>query len=481
MIQLPSNSRYLLPLVASGLLSFALCAALAVSLFREQSSSAEVLQENIASHRAAADLQENLADLAALLRARVEGVAALNDRISRHIETARGFANHPEERLLVSRADDSFQHYLSLWRALPDLHGPQHEANLEAALHVIESDVLRQCQELRDYNAGRIDQANQEHRATLRQLAWGLAAIGFIAGLTGLLLGYGVARGLSRSIQRLQVRVQDAAGKLGQDIPPVEFTLGGNLAHLDQQVQQLVGRIEEVVERLRQRDREVRRAEQLAAIGQLAAGMAHEIRNPLTSIKMLIQAAGEDDRGGLRAEDLSVIEREIRRVERLLRTFLEYARPSRPAKAPINPANIISETLELTRGRANKQHVQVRFDPPFKSITVDADPSQLRQVLINLVLNALDAMPGGGSLSIELSATGPWLEVHVADTGAGIADEIRPRLFEPFASTKDTGLGLGLVICRRIVEDHGGTIVASSPPGGGARFTIRLPRLGAPG
>jgi two-component system, NtrC family, sensor histidine kinase HydH len=474
-----SNLRFLFPVVASGLLSFALCAAMAVFLYREQDISADALKENIDSHQAAAELEESLSNLVALLQDRVEGVAAVNDRIEQHIATAERLADQPQEKILADRVDASFRRYLEIWRNIPERPGQERDAQLHAALHVIESETVKACHNLREHNTHRIRQANDQHTETLRQLAWGLAAIGGSAGLAGLFLGYGVARGLSRSIQRLQVRVQDAAGLLGRDFPPIELTGDANLENLDRQVQVLAGRIEQIVEQLRQRDREVRRAEQLAAVGQIAAGMAHEIRNPLTSIKMLIQTASEDGPGGLPHDDLGVIEREIRRVERSLQTFLDFARPPKPSKAPTDLATVVRETLELTRGRAAKQRVVVRFEPPFKTISVDADPIQLRQVLVNLVLNALDAMPGGGTLTIVLRADGPISEISVTDTGPGIAADFRHRLFEPFASTRETGLGLGLVICRRIVEDHGGSIDGENLPGGGAKFTVKLPRLGS--
>jgi signal transduction histidine kinase len=117
--------------------------------------------------------------------------------------------------------------------------------------------------------------------------------------------------------------------------------------------------------------------------------------------------------------------------------------------------------------------VNTRLDAPGEAVTVDADPGQLRQVFVNLALNALDAMPGGGELAVELR-DGREAEVLFRDTGPGITDAARERLFLPFASTKETGLGLGLVICRRIVEDHGGTIDGHNVAGG-AEFAVRLP------
>jgi two-component system, NtrC family, sensor histidine kinase HydH len=471
-----TNLRLVLPAVVSGLLSFAFCASIAFFLFREQSTSAAALEENLNSHRAAADLEENLGDLTVLLRARVEGVTALNDRIAEHLEVASGLADSPTERLLVDRVESSFSRYLQIWEQIPDHPGPEHESRIRAALKVIESETLKECEELREHNRVRMTVANEEHQITLRRLSWGLAAIGGSGGLAGLFLGYSVARGLSRSIQRLQVQVQDAAGKLGRDFPAVEFTSGNKLDQLDRQVQSLVSQIEEVVERLHQREREVRRAEQLAAVGQLAAGMAHEIRNPLTSIKMLVQTAREDSLSHLPMDDLAIIEREVRRVEQSLQTFLDFARPPKAEKAPIDLRAIIQETFNLTRGRAAKQRVEVSSKCIGERFTVSADAAQIRQVLVNLILNGLDAMPGGGALTLDLHEAGTQVKIVIQDTGPGIAPEMGDRLFEPFVSTRETGSGLGLVICKRIVEDHGGTIEAENAREGGARFTVLLPR-----
>jgi signal transduction histidine kinase len=471
----PANLRFLLPVVASGLVSFTLCGVMAVFLVREQQTSAAAVQENIDSYQAAAALEESLADLVTLLKHGVEGVTALNDRIGRHIAGSRRFADHPAEVALVDRVEGSFRRYLAIWEGLPVAPGRDRDTAVRSALELLETETVKDCQDLRVYNADRIDASERGHLDTLRKLAWGLAGIGGSAGLAGLFLGYGVARGLSRSIHQLQVRVQGAAGLLGNDFPAVELAAGGRLDQLDLQVRSLVGQIEETVARLNQREREVRRAEQLAAVGQLAAGMAHEIRNPLTSIKLLVQTAAEaGPEAGVPTDDLAVIEREIRRVERSLQTFLDYARPPKPAKAPTDVARVLADTLDLVRGRAARQHVTTRFDPPARTVTVDADPEQLRQVFVNLALNALDAMPGGGTLTVELRG-GRVAEVTFRDTGSGIAAQARGRLFLPFASTKETGLGLGLVICRRIVEDHGGTGEGGDAPGGGAEFVVRLP------
>jgi two-component system, NtrC family, sensor histidine kinase HydH len=236
-----------------------------------------------------------------------------------------------------------------------------------------------------------------------------------------------------------------------------------------------------VMERHRQeerlRERQLGRAEQMAAIGQVAAGVAHEIRNPLTSIKGLVQVnLREADARGLPAEDLRVIEHEIRRMERTLQTFLDFARPPKPDRRRLDPAAVIDRVYTLVGGRARKQRVTLRLLRPDEAVWLDGDQDQLQQLLLNLVLNALDAMPDGGAVEIDLRPPRDGhVELFVRDTGPGIAADILPKVFETFVSSKETGIGLGVPVSRRIAEDHGGTLTAFNLPGGGACFVLRLP------
>jgi signal transduction histidine kinase len=230
---------------------------------------------------------------------------------------------------------------------------------------------------------------------------------------------------------------------------------------------------------LQQREREVLRAEQLAALGQLAAGMAHEIRNPLTSIKLLVQTVRADSSGSFPADDLAVIEHEIRRMERTLQTFLDFARPPRLERSRRNLGELVSATVNLVRSRADRQNVSIDVQQIGVPIECLVDGGQLQQVLLNLILNALDVMPAGGRLQLRLenTANGPTITVH--DSGPGISPSVLSRLFEPFASSKTTGLGLGLVVSKRIVEEHGGTLRGGNQPDGGAAFVVRLPASSA--
>jgi PAS domain S-box-containing protein len=227
----------------------------------------------------------------------------------------------------------------------------------------------------------------------------------------------------------------------------------------------------------RLRERQMVRAEQMAAVGQVAAGVAHELRNPLTSIKGLVQVnLREADARSLPAEDLRVIEHEIRRMERTLQTFLDFARPPRPDRRWLDLPDAVDRVVALVGGRARKQSVVLRFLRPDGPAQVEGDQDQLQQLVLNLVLNALDAMPHGGAVEVDLRLPRDgYMELLVRDTGPGIAPNILPKVFETFVSSKETGIGLGLPVSRRIAEDHGGSLTAYNLPAGGACFALRLP------
>jgi signal transduction histidine kinase len=223
--------------------------------------------------------------------------------------------------------------------------------------------------------------------------------------------------------------------------------------------------------------------DQLAALGQLAAGLAHELRNPLTSIKTLVEAArGSGGENPLDDQDLQVIEEEIARLDETLQSFLDYARPPKLTRRRVDVRDVIDRTVQLVGPRAERQFVNVLSRLPDHPVEAILDPEQLRQVLLNLLLNAVDALSGGGRVTISLveEAETGLIRLTVEDDGPGIREELLGRLFEPFVSTKPSGTGLGLTVCRRIIDGHGGSITAENRPEGGARFTILLPRQTEP-
>jgi len=464
--------RILLTSAGTSALVLAGAVAFAIYLSGLQSQTEFVLNENIGSRRAAADLIKTLEKLIELHRRHTDAsaIGPLHVEVRKNIAEIEGFADKQEERFAAARIKDAFNTYEQDWKTAPA--GPAASERQAKLL----GDMMPVCVDLREFNARQIEESEQPLQNSLRRMTWGLAVIAGLTSIAGIVLGFGLARGLRRTIHQILIRVQGATELLNQELPAVDWTPTTGDPSSDD-AYRLVHQVEQVVQKLQQRDREVRRAERLAAVGQLAAGVAHEIRNPLTSIKLLIQTSRRDPAaGGLSTEDLELIEQEIQRLERSVQTFLDYARPPKLRRSPCDLVALIRRTLSLVRGRAEAQRVELQFAEPPAPIVLDVDSEQLHQVLVNLVLNALDAMPNGGRLEIAAALYSPkGIEIIVSDTGPGVAPELRSRLFEPFATAKETGLGLGLVVSRRIVEDHGGTISEEGGASSGARFAIRLP------
>lgn len=226
------------------------------------------------------------------------------------------------------------------------------------------------------------------------------------------------------------------------------------------------------------RETEALRAQQMATLAQLATGVAHEIRNPLTSIKMLIQVnRTKFAEEGLPTDDLELVEQEIRRMERSVNSLLDYARPEESEFAEFSILQTIRRSLQLVESRCKSQGVTIEFETTESDLRITGDSQNIGQLLLNLFLNALDAMPEGGTLRIAVEPIDDRVRISVGDTGTGICETMMDRLFTPFATTKPNGVGLGLGICRRIAEAHGGTLVGRNQSLRGAEFTLNLPRL----
>jgi len=235
-------------------------------------------------------------------------------------------------------------------------------------------------------------------------------------------------------------------------------------------------KLKEQTDILFQTEEQLRRADRLSALGELSAGMAHEIRNPLGSIKGAVEIL-RDDYGpeDAKYEFIQILLKETDRLNHIVQEFLGFARPKQPEfqQADLNAA--IESVLALTALEAKKTGVKVekRLDPSIGIRSLDM--SLLRQAFLNLVLNAIQAMDNGGVLTVVSALRGDLLEITVADSGRGISEENRKKLFTPFFTTKKNGTGLGLAITYRIIENHRGTIDVASEPGKGTTFTVKIP------
>lgn len=227
---------------------------------------------------------------------------------------------------------------------------------------------------------------------------------------------------------------------------------------------------------------EVLHRERLSALGNMAAAIAHEIRNPLNAISMGLQRIKiefqpTDDRDQYsRLTELML--GEVHRLNSIVEQFLSLARPLEIKPEALPVPEILKELAALEDADVKRSHVQIRVITAPNLPPLKADPSHLTQVLLNLILNGLQAMPEGGTLTLEAKTSNGNFLIAVTDTGTGIAAENQRQIFEPYFTTKAKGTGLGLAISRRIIEAHGGTITASNQPGGGCRFEISLPMNG---
>ncbi len=221
---------------------------------------------------------------------------------------------------------------------------------------------------------------------------------------------------------------------------------------------------------------QLRQSEKLAALGTLSAGLAHELRNPLNTVSMLMYAMGRDMSAEDRfSPDVAVIQGELRRMSLLIEQFLAFARPQPPHFQRERIEEIMEETLLLIGPEARTRGIAIRKEWTKDLPLVWADGTQIKQVFLNLLLNALQAMAHTGTLTVRLSVSGGSLLTAIMDEGEGISPEVKAKLFEPFFSTKQGGTGLGLSISQRMIEGHNGRLRLFSQPGIGTSAIVRLP------
>lgn len=234
----------------------------------------------------------------------------------------------------------------------------------------------------------------------------------------------------------------------------------------------------------RNRDLEdqLQRAERSAVVGRLASGIAHEIRNPLNFINLSIDylrdkypPQPEHERAEY-TRILTTIKDELARLNRLVSDFLSYGRPAKLRLREIDARTLVEEVRSLVAANSSQQNVVIDIAADGRAL-VKADPEQLKTCFSNIMINAVQAMPEGGRLDVELRPVESGLEIDFIDTGRGIDPEAVAQIFEPYYSTKETGIGLGLPLTKKIIEEHGGRIDVSSEPGKGTIFRVFLPRI----
>ncbi|MBI3270419.1 MAG: HAMP domain-containing protein [Planctomycetes bacterium] len=287
-----------------------------------------------------------------------------------------------------------------------------------------------------------------------------------LAGLAGVaLVGYAIARRIARPLVELSEQTQ--AISRGAEVR-LRVPVTGD------EIQRLAESFEHLLASLARHEEEARRADRVNSLGKLAAGIAHEIKNPLTSMKLTLQLLERGETEPERSKGFGLVLQEVERLRLLVEEMLDMGRPAALDRAPADWNAIVRDSLALVARQAEHRGVTVTAE--WGTVpTLKLDATRMKQAVLNLLLNAMEAMPRGGPLAVRTTPLAGGARLEVRDRGEGVAAVARERLFEPFFTTRPGGVGLGLPITRRVVEDHGGRIGFEDVPGGGTCFWLEVP------
>lgn len=332
--------------------------------------------------------------------------------------------------------------------------------------------LLAACEEYKEIHRKRIDDLERTIKLESYRIAT-LAAVGMtLVLLMAALMALILVKQILIPIQKLSAE----ADRLGT------IRLGGNeMSVLTDRVHFLLDDVDQTRSELERSRERLILSEKMAVVGKLAAEVAHSIRNPMTSITMRLFSLEKSlDMNRAEKEDFEVVREEMRRLDNIVRNFLEFSRPPKLKKQMLLISDVVTDTLQLLQYRIEKHNVSLSRRRGEMMPLIEGDRELLKEVLVNLIVNACEAMTEGGKLSVgEEDAVaehiGRAVSVIISDTGPGVPDDIKYKIMEPFFSTKEYGTGLGLSIASRIIREHGGFLTVWSPPGQGATFIITLP------
>jgi signal transduction histidine kinase len=392
------------------------------------------------------------------------------------INAANSLVETEEEKKALQDLENEYQKYIELKdRVISFYREGNSEAGAdlhkESRLHFFKS--LELSEKFKDLFSKKISVIRSDGLAQARKLRLIAGSAIFFVILLGIILALLLLRQVLEPI-RLLVRKtyrEKNSTDTGDEVKALSLGVKGLIEDIDQTNLEL------------EKSREILlQAEKLAMVGKLAAGVAHSIRNPLTSVKMRLFSMGraltmpESQR-----EDFEVISEEISHIDTIVQNFLEFSRPPRLRKQMLSPSEIVDLVIQLLRHRLESGNVEVTLNREKALPEVEIDPEQIKEVLVNLIVNACEAMVDGGRIEIseELDTVkniGNVIVIRIKDNGPGIPEKIKDKVMQPFYTTKEEGTGLGLSIAERIVVNHGGTFAFESAEGRGTTFIITLVR-----
>jgi len=403
----------------------------------------------------------------------LELLARHQEKFEKDIIEAKARSTSTEASRILSRIESNYLRYVQARDGVIELYQAG-EREVGRKLHIEARSqydaILDLCGEYRSMHQRDVEDAE---RASLDQVRM-MSAVALTLMPVVLVLAVFLAIVLSRQVLG-PIRRMARGGEDGNGLFPNEVEA------LHERIQDLVKHVGQAKIKLEKSQEHLVQTEKMALVGKMAAGVAHSIRNPLTSVKMrLFSLQRSLTFNAVQEEDFTVISEEIRNLDAIIQNFLEFSRPPKLKKQRASPTDVVDQALLLLSHRLESGRIEMEISREGRLADIMIDPEQIKEVLVNLVVNAIEAMPGGGRLSIQeesgfIEPLGRVAVIRVADTGSGIAEELRETVFLPFYSAKEEGTGLGLSIARRIIEEHGGNLSLTQAKGGGARFTITLP------
>lgn len=328
------------------------------------------------------------------------------------------------------------------------------------------------CEDFKSIYTKRIKETKQRSQNQAKKLRITAVIAMMVEFFLGIVLAYLLVHHILGNIRRLAREADRKEGILRTE---------DELKALSRSVRGLLDDVDTTHSELEKSREHLLQAEKMAMVGKLAAGMAHSIRNPFTSVKMrLFSLSRSLELSETQKEDFEVISQEIRHVDHIVQNFLEFSRPPKLKMQSISPSVAVDMAIQLLYHRLKSYDVSVKVERNGQLPNIEGDPEQLKEVLVNLIINACEAMANGGAIEIREEVfredeSPPHVLIHLIDTGPGIPREIISKIFDPFYTTKDDGTGLGLSIAVRIIQEHKGRLEVESEEGEGARFTIILP------
>jgi len=444
-----------------------------------------VVEENIVAFQTADALQTALANQKGFVSCYfiegnpkwLEQLEKHRDLFSRFLQKAHAIARSELEKSSVERIAEAYHQYITAKDQVIEYY-KSGKRQAGAKLHQTVRDsffrILDLCEQYKDLHSKRIQQLQDRSRSQARELRLAAALAMVFAFSFAILLALVLVGQIFGPLHRLALETHrerqsgEPAGETDNEIASLSRSVHGLMEEYDLTHFELVKSRESLWH-----------AEKMAAAGKLAAHTAHRIRNPLTSVKMrLFSLSRSLEVSPDQREDLDVISQEIRHIDTIVQNFLEFSRPPKLKMQNISLSDVIDMTIQLLSHRLETYNVDIRIEGNRNLPQIKADPEQLKEVFVNIMVNACEAMPEGGQITIygeeaDEEDYGRVVRIRITDTGPGIPAAVRQKILEPFFTTKEEGTGLGLSIAARIVGQHGGRLEIL--PGKGATFAITLP------